>query len=119
MTTEERAWQVIKDMHISGPWQEHLVHEAIMSFHRQQWHDIKDSHPEDGQRVLTWNNKFCENRIQVYNEECQCWDMEDGDDIEFKLDAKTKDGRLIIQYWQSLPEKPSYIEYIEKMKPTS
>lgn len=79
-----------------------------------EWIDIKETHPEDGQRVLTWNTKFGEARIQVFNKECHCWDMEDGDDIEFSLDATKKDGTLIIRYWQPLPEKPQYIEYIEK-----
>ena len=52
-----------------GPWQEHMVHEAIMKFN--QWNDINEVQPIDGQRVLTWNNRFEEPRIQVYNEEYQ------------------------------------------------
>ncbi len=113
MTNEELGWKVIKDMNISGPWQEHIVHHAIMKALElkehagtSQWLDINDTKPDDGQRVLTWNNKFCESRIQVYNEECQCWDTEDGDDIEFTLDATTKSGNPIIQYWQPLPKRP-------------
>lgn len=121
MTNDELAWKTIKDMHISGPWQEHMVHKAIITAINSvgtsgpKWADIKDSQPEDGERVITWNNKFNEARIQVFNRECECWDTEDGDDIEWPLDATTKDGRPIIQYWQPLPEKPLYIEYIGKI----
>lgn len=107
MTNEELGWKVIKDMNISGPWQEHIVHQAIMNMMDSQWNDITEVKPEDGQRVLTWNNKFKEVRIQVFNEEYQCWDTEDGDDIEFKLEATMKDGTLIIRYWQPLPQKPA------------
>lgn len=109
MTNEEKAWKIIKDMHISGPWQEHIVHKAVMTAMEDvepKWIDINTTQPEDGQRVITWNNKFREARVQCFNEECQCWDTEDGDDIEFALDATTKDGNPIIQYWQPLPKKP-------------
>lgn len=103
-TDKERAWHVIKDMQISGQWTEQLVHEAIMKF--SQWNDINEVQPIDGQRVLTWNNRFEEPRIQVYNEEYKCWDTEDGDDSEFDLDETTRNGELIIQYWKPLPQKP-------------
>ena len=64
------------------------------------WKNINEEQPHDGERVLTWNKKFCEVRIQVFNEEYECWDTEDGDDFEFKLDDQ------IIKYWMSLPNKP-------------
>ena len=72
MTNDELAWKIIKDMHISGPWQEHVVHKAIITAINSvgtsgpKWADIKDSQPEDGERVITWNNKFNEARIQVF-----------------------------------------------------
>lgn len=72
----------------------------------EQWINIKDQHPEDGQRVLTWNNKFCEERIQVFNKEYQCWDTEDADDFEFELGTTLHGGQLVIEYWQPLPGKP-------------
>lgn len=109
MTNEEKAWEIIKGMHISGPWQEHIVYKAVvagMESVESKWIDIKETQPEDGQRVLTWNNKFHETRIQAFNEEYQCWDTEDGDDIEFKLEDTMKNGTPIISYWQPLPKKP-------------
>ena len=65
-----------------------------------QWLDIDDITPDDGQRVLTWNKRFEEVRIQVFNKLCECWDEEDGDDYEYDLDTN------IIQYWMPLPTKP-------------
>lgn len=106
MTIDEKCWDIIKGMRVSGPWQEHMVHDAMMALSNSQWLDINESKPDDGQRVLTWNTKFHEVRIQVFNEEYQCWDTEDGDDIEFKLDATMKDGTQIIRYWQPLPKRP-------------
>jgi hypothetical protein len=73
------------------------------------WLDIRKDKPEDGQRVLTWNNYYNEPRIQVYNEEYQCWDLEDGDDFEYPID----DYRYII-YWQPLPGKPNQDKDTEK-----
>ena len=70
------------------------------------WLDIRKDKPEDGQRVLTWNNRCGEPRIQVFNEEYQCWDMEDGDDYEYTLDETMQDGRLVVSHWQPLPGKP-------------
>ena len=58
-----------------------------------EWIDILQEHPNDNERVLTWNKRFNEARIQVYNQEYECWDTEDGDDFEFNFDAS------IIQYW--------------------
>lgn len=72
----------------------------------EQWINIKDAQPEDGQRVLTWNNKFCEERIQVFNKEYQCWDTEDADDFEYALGEALNNGKLIIEHWQPLPGKP-------------
>lgn len=64
-----------------------------------KWNNIKETQPEDGQRVLTWHNKcFNEARIQVYNKLYQCWDSEDGDDYECELDDAP--------YWMPLPENP-------------
>ena len=100
MTIEEKAWEIIKGMHISGPWQEHIVHQAIMKMMESQWNDIDEVKPEDGQRVLTWNDRFKEVRIQVFNGYYQCWDAEDGDDCEYGLDEG------IIKYWMPLPKKP-------------
>lgn len=64
------------------------------------WKNINEERPKDGERVITWNNKFKEVRIQVFNEEHECWDTEDGDDFEFKLDDQ------IIKYWMNIPNKP-------------
>lgn len=73
------------------------------------WLDIRKDKPEDGQRVLTWNNYYNEPRIQVYNDECQCWDTEDGDDFEYPID----DYKRIV-YWQPLPGKPNPDKGTEK-----
>lgn len=73
------------------------------------WLDIRKDKPEDGQRILTWNNYYNEPRIQVYNEEYQCWDTEDGDDFEYQID----DHKYII-YWQPLPGKPNPSTDMEK-----
>ena len=61
-----------------------------------EWNNLKDTQPEDGQRVLTWNIGFKEARIQIYNEYYQCWDTEDGDDREWELH--------VAPYWMPLPE---------------
>jgi hypothetical protein len=113
MTNEQKGWEIIKGMHISGPWQEHIVHNAVISAMNWKdenavtpWVDINVRYPDDGQRVLTWNNRYGEVRTQVFNMEYECWDTEDGDDFEFKLNATTKDGTLIVRYWQPLPKKP-------------
>lgn len=66
------------------------------------WKDITKEHPEDGQRVLTWNEYYKECRIQVFNEEYECWDTEDGDDFEYKLTD------TIIRYWMELPNNPKF-----------
>jgi hypothetical protein len=63
-----------------------------------KWNNIKETQPEDGQRVLTWSKRFKEPRIQIYNEYYQCWDTEDGDDREWELH--------VAPYWMHLPEKP-------------
>lgn len=66
------------------------------------WKDITKEKPKDDQRVLTWNEYYKECRIQVFNEEYECWDTEDGDDFEYKLtDA-------IIRYWMKLPNNPKF-----------
>lgn len=103
----EKAWEIIKSMKINGPWQEHIVHQTVMKAlelkeptNGPQWLDINEIKPDDGQRVLTWNNKYNESLIQVYNEEYRCWDTEDGDEFEFDTDTD------IIQYWMPLPFKP-------------
>lgn len=100
LTNEQKCWEIIKGMSVSGPWQAHMVHEAMMKYANNPWININEKHPNDNERVLTWNNKFKEARIQVFNEYYQCWDTEDGDDSEYGLD----DG--IIQYWMPLPKNP-------------
>lgn len=57
------------------------------------WKDITVEQPRDNERVLTWNKRFNEARIQVYNEFHKCWDTEDGDDYEYSFDT------TIIQHW--------------------
>lgn len=64
------------------------------------WKDITVEQPRNEERVLTWNKRFEEARIQVFNKLCECWDEEDGDDYEYDLDTN------IIQYWMPLPTKP-------------
>lgn len=76
------------------------------AFDQNGWIDIREGQPTDGERVLTWNNKSNEQRIQVFNEEYHCWDTEDGDDFEYSLDETVHDGRLVVSHWQSLPGKP-------------
>ena len=112
MTNEEKCWKIIKDMKVSGPWQEHMVHTAMMRLLEDEktsgnsdtmnWKDITKEQPEDDQRVLTWNEYYKECRIQVYNETCECWDESDGDDFEYKL---TDDA---IRYWMTMPNAPVY-----------
>ena len=70
----------------------------IMQVMETKWNKIKETQPEDGQRVLTWNNLFNEARIQVYDEYYQCWDTEDGDDYECHFEEAP--------YWMPLPENP-------------
>lgn len=108
MTNEEKCWNIIKDMKVSGPWQEHLVYTAMMRLLEAEkvsgnsdtmnWKDITKEQPEDGQRVLTWSKRFKEPRIQIYNEYYQCWDTEDGDDREWELH--------VAPYWMHLPTRP-------------
>lgn len=106
-TIEEKAWEIIKGMNISGPWQEHLVHKAMvagMESVKFDWIDIDEKHPEDGQRVLVWNSKYNDSSIQVFNEEYQCWDTEDGDDFEYAIDeVNNVTHDLNIRYWHPLP----------------
>ena len=72
-----------------------------------EWINIKNKHPNDGERVLTWDNYFNEQKINIFNETYQCWDTEDGDDFEYELDATLSDGQtLIIPFWMPLPKKP-------------
>lgn len=100
LTNDQKCWDIIKNMRVSGPWQEHMVHEAMMKYANNPWIDVNQKLPMDNERVLTWNNKFKEARIQVFNEYYQCWDGEDGDDCEYGLDEG------IIQYWMPLPKNP-------------
>lgn len=37
MTNDEKGWKIIKDMCISGPWQEHIAHKAVMT--AMEWKD--------------------------------------------------------------------------------
>lgn len=71
------------------------------------WINIQYQKPEDGERVLTWDNYFNEPRIQVFNETYQCWDTEDGDDFEYSLNDTLSDGKTLrIEFWMKLPKKP-------------
>ena len=65
---------------------------------KMNWIDINVEQPQDNERVLTWNKRFGEARIQVFNKSCECWDKEDGDDFEYSLDTN------IIQHWMHLPQ---------------
>ena len=65
------------------------------------WKDIKEEKPKDDQRVLVWNDLHCQVTRQVWNNDYQCWDTEDGDDYEFDMEN--------CPYWMELPEEPTQI----------
>lgn len=66
-----------------------------------EWISVKDRMPEDGRRVLCWNNQQHTQTIQVYNEEYGCWDAEDGDDSEYSCKSET------ISHWCYMPGNPN------------
>jgi hypothetical protein len=78
------------------------------------WISVNDRFPEDGQRVIVWNNKYGEVTLQVYNKEYQCWDSENGVIAEFGLDEECGNGVRIIEHWMLLPTKPSSDNTVQK-----
>lgn len=61
-----------------------------------QWKNINEEKPNDSQRVLVCDKRFGEVRILTYNDYYKCWDTEDGDDYDCKLNS--------IEWWMPLPE---------------
>lgn len=57
---------------------------------------LAERKPEPDERVMVWHEKFKQWFPQVYDEECECWDTEDGDDYDFDLDPSDR--------WFSLPK---------------
>lgn len=54
-----------------------------------KWNKISEvGYPEDGDRVLVWDSRRGEARILVCNYCDECWDDEEGDDIEFRWDVE-------------------------------
>jgi len=76
-------------------------------YDNMDWISVKERMPNDGERVLVWNNKQGEPTLQVYNKDYECWDTEDGDDFDFQVGAVCGNGEKIVEYWMPLPEKPN------------
>lgn len=58
---------------------------------------LEERKPNQDERVMVWSEEFYEWRPQVYNAIEECWDTEDGDDFEKKLDKYDR--------WFYLPER--------------
>lgn len=72
------------------------------------WKNIKESSPNDGERVLVWDECWQDGRILTYNEDYQCWDTDDGDDFEMSLDEPQPQhpDKCRVIWWARI-EKPN------------
>lgn len=62
-----------------------------------EWKKIEEvGYPEDGEKVVVWDNRFDEARMLYYNGFHECWDNEEGDDYECDLDIERIPAYIII-----------------------
>lgn len=67
-----------------------------------EWIKFSEQHPDDNQFCLVWDKYYGNPRILCWNEHYNCWDDEEGDDIEFSVEKNP--NRVV--YWMALPENP-------------
>lgn len=67
---------------------------------------VIDVLPNDGERVLVWNNMCSRWHILTYNKPGQCWNTEDDSNWAYGLDELVEGTDVLaIEYWKPLPQK--------------
>lgn len=80
-------------------WSENKVFDKDVEYVRKsEWINAKERLPEDGEWVII---VVGEDGVQtaVWNETHQCWDDDEGDDVEYEKD--------VVTMWMSIPEPPT------------